>query len=612
MKKLATLIGVLLIMTSLSAKTIYVATDGNNSNDGSGWDKAVADLQTAYTLASAGDMIWMAGGTYVFTESTPIVNMIDGVNVYGGFKKGDASIDARVRPDAANKPYEFTNATIFTSNGVTLSIRPFDRVDKATEWKGAVIDGLQFKDLATTNGKMLYLRTGVTVQNCIVKHCGGADNTILVYLEGNCLVKDCLIEDCYSVNNNPSVTYAVRLCGSKEVRKVNSASNITFKNNDCIGLHVYNYAEASGRSYIKDCTFDGNKNICLSFKNESTSTPILTDNCLFQNNVCATNATTVSEGNAISGKTTSAVAVMNSIIRNNENTAAADADPKNAVIALNDASMKLVNCLVYNNKSTHLSIYSGGHLINNTIVNNIGSVSAATKSRGSYINNIFVGNTPTAENTVFTADSDSPVEFIYNAIAEADVTFASADAYGDFYIAGADASSFVKPTTFVGTATADQEADLLAADFSLTSTSPCVNAGTITPEGYDELGEYVKLLVGYIDDNEKFDEALAAFTKDLAGNDRVENGKISLGAYQGPKSSAIESVISENHSAVVYGVDGAAVVEVEGMINASVYDMTGFLIKTVTLNAGINTIPVAGNGLYLIKVGNTAYKTVVR
>ena len=48
------------------------------------------------------------------------------------------------------------------------------------------------------------------------------------------------------------------------------------------------------------------------------------------------------------------------------------------------------------------------------------------------------------------------------------------------------------------------------------------------------------------------------------------------------------------------------------MTNAFVYDMTGSLIKTVTINAGSNTIPVAGNGLYLIKVGNAAYKTIVK
>lgn len=602
MKKLATLIGALLLLTSLSAKVVYVTTDGNNSNDGSSWDKAVADIQTAYTKASAGDEIWMAGGTYVMQDGTGLlVDMKDGVNVYGGFAKGDASIDARVRPDAANKPYEFTNATIFTSNGATLSQRPFGRSNTTDEWTGAILDGLVFKDLVTSNGKLLFLQTGVTMQNCIVKDCGG--NEILVYFEGNGLIKDCLIEGCFSAKNEPNKTYAVRLCASKTFKKVNSASNVIFRNNDCIALHIYNYAEASGRNFIKDCTFDGNKNICLSFKNDGTNTPTLVDRCLFQNNKFATAANTVGEGNVISGKSASAAVVMNSIIRNNENTAAADADIKNAVVVLNDPAMRMVNCLVQNNKSARLSVLCGGHMINNTIVNNVGSISAVTKSSGSYVNNIFVNNTPTEGNTVFTADTESGVELVYNAIAESDVTLASSAADGRDYISGVDASSFVNPTTFIGTASADQLAALLDADFSLASSSPCINAGDYA---------YAQLFVGYIDGTEIFDEAMTAFNSDLAGNNRTsDNGKISLGAYQGPKASAIENIKMDAHSAVVYGSKGSMVVEVEGVMNASIYNITGSLIKTVALNNGENTISVP-SGLYLVKVGNAAYKVVVR
>lgn len=77
-------------------------------------------------------------------------------------------------------------------------------------------------------------------------------------------------------------------------------------------------------------------------------------------------------------------------------------------------------------------------------------------------------------------------------------------------------------------------------------------------------------------------------------------------------TSDIENAVLDNHSAIVYGIVGAIIVETEEMTNAFVYDMTGSLIKTVTINAGSNTIPVAGNGLYLIKVGNAAYKTIVK
>ena len=269
--------------------------------------------------------------------------------------------------------------------------------------------------------------------------------------------------------------------------------------------------------------------------------------------------------------------------------------------------MKLVNCLIHNNKSNRLNIYVAGHMINNTVVNNIGSVGAATKSMGDYINNIFVNNTPTEGNTVFTADSESNIEFIYNGIAETDVTIANDNAYADYYISGIDASSFVNPTSTAGLVTNEEAVN---ADFSLNVSSPAINAGLWNYDGYDA---YPELYVGYIDGTEIHDEAVAAYQKDLAGNVRVEDGKISLGAYQGAKTTSdIENAVLDNHSAIVYGIVGAIIVETEEMTNAFVYDMTGSLIKTVTINAGSNTIPVAGNGLYLIKVGNAAYKTIVK
>lgn len=52
-----------------------------------------------------GDVILMAAGTYTVTAT---INMIEGVHVYGGFAKGETSIENRVRPNAATEPWKFT------------------------------------------------------------------------------------------------------------------------------------------------------------------------------------------------------------------------------------------------------------------------------------------------------------------------------------------------------------------------------------------------------------------------------------------------------------------------------------------------------------------------
>lgn len=606
MKKIFTVLGSLCLTVGLSAKVVYVAADGSNTNDGTTWDKAVADISTAYKLAAAGDEIWMAGGTYVMSDGSGLlVDMKDQVNVYGSFKKGDTNVADRVRKDAVNKPYEFENPTIFTSEGVTLKQRPFGRSNTTTEWTGATIDGLMFNELVTSNGKLLFLQTGVTMQNCVVKDCGGSE--ILVYFEGNGLMKNCLVDGCYSVGADKTKFYAVRVCASNAFKKVNNVENVVFRNNtDGYCLHLYNYAAGIGRSHVKNCLFDSNKTYCLAFKNDGTSTPVLVDRCVFENNVCATAANTVGEGVVTTGQSASPVAVTNCIIRNNENTAPASADSKNAVMALVSGTMKMVNCLIYNNKSNHLSIYSGGHMINSTIANNIGSVGVATKSMGSYINNIFVGNTPTAESALFTADSESNIEFIYNAIAESDVKIAHTDAYYDNFISGVDATSFVNPTSAAGIVPVE---DATKADFSLKATSPAVNAGVWDYEGTDA---YPTLYVGYMDGSETYTEALAAYEKDLAGNARVENGKISLGAYQGAKSANIGNLNANAQTVVVYGITGAIVVDTNASAIMSVYNMSGALVKSVSLEAGLNTVAVPGNAIYVVKVGNTAYKTVVK
>ncbi len=602
MKKLVTLVCVLFLMTSLSAKIVYVTTDGSNSNAGSSWDKAVADIQTAYTLATAGDEIWMAGGIYVMQDGSGLlVDMKDGVNVYGGFKKGDSSIDARVRPDATNKPYEFTNATIFTSEGVTLKQRPFGRSNTTDEWTGAILDGLVFEGLATENGKLLFLQTGVTMQNCVVKDC--ASGEIIVYLEGTGLMKDCLVEGCYSAKNDPNKAYAVRLCASNAFMKPNSIKNVTFKGNDCIALHIYNYEKADGRGYVENCTFDGNKNLNLALLVKGANTPVIVRDCVFENNVFATAASTVGEGNVITGNSASLTPIMNCIIRNNKNTSAADADFKNAVISLNATTTRLINCLVYNNESSHLTIWSYGQMVNNTVVNNKGSIVGVGTT--DYVNNIFVGNIPTEGKTVFFADSEANVFSTKNAIAANEVTAEGENSDFSDIIEGVDAMSFVKVTSFNGAATNENQlAELSSADFSLVDGSACVNAGDL---------DYAKSIVGFglSTEDPQDTEILGYFEKDLAGNDRSTNGKISLGAYQGPKTSAIEDVKADNRKAVVYGIGGAAVVEVENAMNASIYNINGSLVKTVALNAGANNISLA-NGLYLVKVGNAAYKVVVR
>ena len=66
----------------------YVKWNAAGANNGTSWTNAYTDLQSALTVASSGDEIWVAAGIYkptTGTDRTLSFNLRDNVSVYGGF-----------------------------------------------------------------------------------------------------------------------------------------------------------------------------------------------------------------------------------------------------------------------------------------------------------------------------------------------------------------------------------------------------------------------------------------------------------------------------------------------------------------------------------------------
>lgn len=589
MRKITILLCTMFIASTFSAKNIYVATDGSNSNDGSSWSSAVKDLKNAYEKASAGDIIWMAGGVYAFTET---INMKDEVNVYGGFAKGDASIGARIQPNAAGEPWKFTNETVLTIEMPT-SIRPFDRVDKTTSWKGAILDGLVFRDIETSDGRVAYLSDGVTLQNSIVLNCA-CSNTIM-YFERNGIIRNCLFEGNYAQSKEKS-TVALQLRGSKENEPGNLVENTVFRGNKSESLSIYNTNPAGdkpGKHSVKNVSFIGNKNSCVLL-NEQSERPIEISYCLFEGNESASAAATNASGTLITGGVAGICDIANCIIRNNKNTIAADADWKNALIYL-DSKARMMNCLIENNSCLKLSIYAKGSIYNSTIVNNEGSIFGALMA--TLMNNAILGNQPTEGKKVIDMDSSSACYLVNNAIgSSSDIAEGSTgvDIMGTVYT---DMSVFVNPTTFVGVASNEtQKTEIANADFSLVTGSACVNAGD---------AEQVKEFLA--DGN----VLTTLFAKDLAGNDRFTGSMISIGAYQGPATTGVKVTIKDE-TIRVYAQAKNLVVETDGNASAHIYNIAGVLITSQHLVAGENRIPLNDEGIYLVKVNGRTFKCFVK
>ena len=95
---------------SLTPQTHYVKWNADGTGEGSSWENAYTDLQSALAAADPGDEIWVAAGTYKPTSGTDRTisfTLKNGVAVYGGF--------AGIETLLSQRNYE-TNVTVLSGD----------------------------------------------------------------------------------------------------------------------------------------------------------------------------------------------------------------------------------------------------------------------------------------------------------------------------------------------------------------------------------------------------------------------------------------------------------------------------------------------------------------
>jgi len=141
-------------MGAYEGATIYVNKIATGSNNGTNWQNAYTNLQTAVTVAANGDEIWVAKGDYQPAEGQ-YFSMKEGVKIYGGFVGTEINLTERNWK---------TNVTRLQGNGNSVI-----RNDNNGLTNVAVLDGFTITGGNTSfGGGMCNYSSSPTLRNIII------------------------------------------------------------------------------------------------------------------------------------------------------------------------------------------------------------------------------------------------------------------------------------------------------------------------------------------------------------------------------------------------------------------------------------------------------------
>lgn len=258
---LAFVMGLLIVtpaQPAAAAGTIrYVNDDAAGANNGSSWANAYTDLQSALTLAQAGDQIWVAAGTYKPTigiSRDKSFYLETGVAIYGGFagtesllSERDPSINVAILSgdlgtpnDASDNAYRVVNASS------TLSTAILD---------GFTITGGNANGLlgSLDRGAGIYIITGSspTLSNLIItgNHASNLGGGMYLHLGGVPSLNNVVFAN-NSADTSGGGLYAI---GASP-----TLTNITFDTNTAGDKGGGMYTTDGGVAVLNNVTFKGN------------------------------------------------------------------------------------------------------------------------------------------------------------------------------------------------------------------------------------------------------------------------------------------------------------------------------------------------------------------
>ena len=217
------------IITPGDNNVIYVATVASGLEDGTSWYNATSNLQLAINRAAAYDsnpQVWVKAGTYLSDALTSnLINMAEGVEVYGGFAGTETSLEQR--------DFSTNQSILDGGNNKRVIYQAEDfTVETMTIFDGFVIQNGNIDE----NGGGVYMRDYSVLRNCIVRN-NTARRGSAIYVYGCANIVNCLITGNNSTFNSSNVS-------SVYLYECNMFANNTVVNNTSVtgtgGIYVEN------------------------------------------------------------------------------------------------------------------------------------------------------------------------------------------------------------------------------------------------------------------------------------------------------------------------------------------------------------------------------------
>jgi hypothetical protein len=276
----------LLAASIAMSATIYVKTDGNDSNDGLSWDTAKQTVQAAIDGAGFGDQIWVKRGTYV-----QCITMKSGVALYGGFAGNETSLSQRAWR---------RNETVLDGNDSDTVVY-IEEADEST-----IIDGFTITNGDGWDGGGIYIYGGAPIiRNNYIAENGAFDGAGL-FCEDTCATVTsnliylnnaydgsgggiCCCDGLPTITSNEIVdNNAYEYGGGIFLREFEG----TIANNTIVNNSVW-YEDGAGVAIVGDCSpiianniiYDNDSGIWCGTDESSPvpPTPILICNCVYWN-----------------------------------------------------------------------------------------------------------------------------------------------------------------------------------------------------------------------------------------------------------------------------------------------------------------------------------------